>query len=67
MMALTIKDNYFHDTEKDRPLSVHAKQNRAGRWQFRMNDAKGKLIASGVTPAQFAKQFWFRNDYTESE
>ena len=64
-MALTIKDNYFHDTEKDRPLSVHAKQTRAGRWQYRMDDAKGRLIASGISPATFVKQFWFRNDYTE--
>ena len=64
-MALTIKDNHFYDTEKDRALSVHAKQTRAGRWQFRTGDAKGKLIASGVTPAQFAKQFWFRDDFTE--
>lgn len=64
-MALTIKNNYFHDTVKDRPLSVHAKQTRAGRWQYRMNDAKGRLIGSGIPPAQFAKQFWFRNDYTE--
>ena len=66
-MALTIKDNYFHDTEKDQPLSVHAKQTRAGRWQYRIGDAKGPLVASGITPATFVKQFWFRNDYTESE
>ena len=64
-MAITIKDNYFHDTSKDRALSVYANQNRAGRWQFRMGDAKGKVIASGITPAEFAKSFWFRDDFTE--
>lgn len=64
-MALTIKNNYFIDTTKNRALSVYAKQNRAGRWQFRMGDAKGKIIASGITPAQFVKQFWFRDDFTE--
>ncbi len=64
-MALTIKDNYFHDTAKNRALSVHAKQNRAGRWQFRMGDAKGKMLASGITPAEFAKSFWYRDDFAE--
>ena len=47
----------------DKPLSVFAKQNRAGRWQFRMESHKGKLIASGMTPAQFAKSFWYRDDF----
>lgn len=64
-MSLTLKDNYFYDTNKNRALSVYAKQTRAGRWQFRMEDAKGKILASGITPAQFVKQFWFRDDFTE--
>lgn len=65
-MALTIKDDHFYDTVKDTPLSVHAKQNRAGRWQFRIGDSKGKMIASGMTPAEFARTFWYRDDFTET-
>lgn len=39
-------------------LSVIAKQTKAGRWQYRHVSDK-KLIASGMTPRQFAKEFWF--------
>lgn len=37
-------------------LPVIAKRNR-GRWQYRTES--GKIIASGMTPAQFAQEFWF--------
>ena len=65
-MAITIRDNEFYNLDKDKPMGIHAKQNRAGRWQFRMGDSKGKMIASGMTPAEFARTFWHRDDYTET-
>lgn len=37
-------------------LPVVAKKNR-GRWQYRTET--NRLIASGMTPAQFAQEFWF--------
>jgi len=38
--------------------AIHASQKR-GRWYFRDGDAKGTLYASGVTPAEFVKRFWY--------
>lgn len=64
-MALTIKNDHFHDTLKDTPLSVHAKQTRAGRWQYRAGEG-GKIIASGMSPAEFAESFWYRDDFQET-
>lgn len=65
-MAITIRSHEFYNLDKDKPMGIHAKQNRAGRWQFRMGDAKGKLIASGITPAEFARTFWYRDDFEEA-
>jgi hypothetical protein len=44
-------------------LGVVATQ-KGKRWQFR-DAATNNLIASGMTPAQFAKDFWYREDFTE--
>lgn len=38
-------------------LGVHARQSKAGRWRF--YDGSGKVIASGISPKQFVKEFWF--------
>lgn len=65
-MAITIRNDEFYNLDKDKPMGVHAKQNRAGRWQFRIGDSKGKMIASGMTPAEFARSFWFRDDFQET-
>ena len=65
-MAITIRDNEFYNLDKDTPMGVHAKQSRAGRWQFRMSDAKGKMVASGMAPAEFARTFWLRDDFEEA-
>ena len=47
----------FYNVTKQRYTGITAKKTR-GRWQYR--DAEtGKLYASGITPAQFAKEFWF--------
>lgn len=64
-MALTIRNEYFYDTVKDRPLGVFAGKTSAGRWQFRMGDAKGKVLASGMAPAEFARIFWYRDDFED--
>jgi len=63
-VAITIRNDEFYNLDKDKPMGVHVKKNRAGRWQFRMNDAKGKMIASGITPEEFARTFWYRDDFT---
>lgn len=65
-MALTIRNDEFYNLDKDKPMDIHAKQNRAGRWQFRVGDSKGKMIASGITPVEFARTFWYRDDYAET-
>ena len=62
-MMLTIKDGHFFDLKKNQPLSVSAKHVR-GRWQYRMES--GKLIASGVSPSEFARTFWHRDDFMEN-
>lgn len=52
---MTFDGTHFHNNGKQ--LGIVAKQTRAGRWQYR--DTTGKLVASGVDPRTFAKQFWF--------
>ena len=37
-------------------LSITAKQTRSGRWQYRTPD--GKLIASGMNPETFVREYW---------
>lgn len=64
-MALTIKNEHFYDTVKDKVIDVHAKQTRAGRWQYRAGRG-GKVIASGMAPAEFARSFWYRDDFQEA-
>lgn len=61
-MATTIRNDEFYNLDKDQPMGIHAKQNRAGRWQFRVGDSKGKMIASGMTPAEFAHNVRKDND-----
>ena len=55
-------DGFFVITETDKVTSVHASQKR-GRWQYRHGGKTGKLIASGESPAEFIRRFWFRDDY----
>lgn len=47
----------FYNVTKQRYTGVTAKKAR-GRWQYRDVETN-KLYASGMTPAQFAKEFWF--------
>lgn len=42
------------------PTSVFAKKAR-GRWQYRTES--GNLLASGMEPAEFVRQFWCRDDF----
>lgn len=42
------------------PTGVIAKKVR-GRWQYRTES--GQLLASGMEPAAFCKQFWLRDDF----
>lgn len=39
-------------------LKVQAGLRQGGRWHYR-STTTGALLASGLTPAQFARQFWF--------
>lgn len=43
-----------------RVLGVIASQNR-GRWRYRFetDGAAGKIIASGMPPSVFVKEYWF--------
>ena len=54
-------DGFFVITETGKVVSVHASQKR-GRWQYRDGGKTGVLIASGVSPAQFVRRFWCRDD-----
>lgn len=46
------------------PTGVYATKTPKGRWQFRMGSLKSDtLLASGITPAQFVKSFWYRDDF----
>ena len=49
-------DGQFYNVTKQRYTGVTAKKTR-GRWQYRTET--GALLASGITPAQFVKEFWF--------
>lgn len=53
---MTFDGTHFHKADGTQ-LGITAKQTRAGRWQYR--DTAGKLVASGIVPRTFAKQFWF--------
>ena len=48
----------FTNIGTGRISEIHASQKR-GRWYFRYGDQNGKLLASGVTPAEFVQDFWF--------
>ena len=48
-------------TLEGKALGVFAAQTKSGRWQYRSES--GKIIASGMTPAQFVKAFWYRDDF----
>lgn len=53
------KNGEFWNTAKGKSTGVFAKKNR-GRWQYRLES--GKILASGMQPAEFVKQFWFQDD-----
>lgn len=44
-------------------MPVVARKTR-GRWQYRTES--GRILASGMTPAQFAQEFWFATLTEES-
>ena len=50
-------DGQFYNVTKQRYTGVTAKKTR-GRWQYRDTET-GKLYASGISPKQFVKEFWF--------
>lgn len=52
----------FVNIAKGRGTGVFATKNRAGRWQYRMG-VVGKIIAPGMPPAAFVKDFWMRDDF----
>ena len=56
-MTHTFDGSHFYLARTGKQLSITAKQSRNGRWKF--VDPDGKTIASGVTPEQFVKTFWF--------
>jgi hypothetical protein len=39
---------------------------KRGRWLYK-SATTGTVYASGVTPKEFVKRFWFRDDFIESE
>lgn len=41
--------------------SIAVTKNR-GRWQYRADTPKGRVIASGMSPEVFAKEFWFAKE-----
>jgi hypothetical protein len=57
------KDGQFDSDGKK--FGVIATQ-KGERWYFRDADS-GILYASGPTPKEFAKRFWFRDDFEGSE
>ena len=58
-------EGFFVNTAKDTVTGIHASKKK-NRWQYRMGGKSGKLVASGMEPAEFVKQFWFRDDFTTS-
>ena len=54
----------FVNVAKGRGTGVYASQTRAGRWQYRSGKG-GRIIASGMPPAQFVREFWMRDDFKE--
>lgn len=52
----------FYNIAKERGTGVYATK-KGSRWQYRSGDPKGKLVASGMTPASFVKSFWMRDDF----
>lgn len=63
-MAITINtEGQFFNTDKNREMGIFAKQTKGGRWQYRIESHKGRVIASGMTPAAFVASYWMRDDY----
>ena len=44
-------------------LGVYAYRAKNGRYQYKMQS--GTILASGMSPAAFVKQFWGRDDFIE--
>lgn len=42
---------------------VTVSRTKTGRWQYRVTES-GKLLASGMSPEQFAREFWFADKVT---
>lgn len=61
---MRINDKGYFESDKG-ATGVYAKRTR-GRWQYRMNGPKGTILASGMSPAEFVRSFWHRDDYQES-
>lgn len=49
-------------TDAGKRLGVFATKKR-GRWQYRTET--GALLASGMEPAAFVRNFWMRDDFRE--
>lgn len=63
-MAITLTpEGQFFNTERGREMGIFAKRTRGGRWQYRMDSHTGKVLASGMAPAAFVKDFWMRDDF----
>lgn len=59
-MRLTEEGRFV--TEGGKELNVYAKKAR-GRWQYRMGSHTGPILASGMDPAAFVREFWKRDDF----
>lgn len=55
---------FFNVTANRVVESVKVTKTRTGRYQYR-EATKGRLLASGVSPTEFAKKFWFATEVTE--
>lgn len=60
-MIKVIETGEFWNLDKDRGMGVFM-VSTTRRVQYRMGGPKGQLLASGMTPSEFAKRFWFRDD-----
>lgn len=54
----------FINLAKGRGTGVYAAKKR-GRWQYRSGQG-GPILASGMEPREFVRQFWLRDDFTEA-
>ena len=59
-MPVTLDNHNQFVTTEGKQLGVYL-FSKGTRFQFRT--ASGILLASGMTPAEFVKRFWHRDDY----